>query len=36
MPQVPGSPIFSLQINPSPDSNALEDNPIIMVFDIVR
>ena len=34
--QVPASPIFSLQINPSPDLIALVENPIMMIFDVVR
>ena len=34
--QVSASPIFSLQIDPSPDSNTLMDNPIMMMFDVVR
>ena len=33
---VPASPIFSLQIDPLPASSTLEDNPIMMVFDVVR
>ena len=33
--QVPASPIFSLQIDPSPDSNTLVENPIMMMFDVV-
>ena len=36
MSQVPVSPIFSLQINPSPDLIALVENPIMMIFDLVR
>ena len=35
-PQVPASPIFSLQINPPPDPAALKSNPITMMFDVVR
>ena len=35
VPQLPASPIFSLQINPSPDSNTLAKNPIMMMFDVV-
>ena len=34
--QVPASPIFSLQINPAPDLIALVENPIMMIFDVVR
>jgi len=33
LPRAPASPIFSLQIDPLPD---LENNPIMMVFDVVR
>ena len=37
VPQYPASPIFSLQINPLPaDPNALVNNPILMMFDVVR
>ena len=35
-PQVPASPIFSLQIDPPPDPVALMSNPIMMMFDVVR
>ena len=35
-PQVPASPIFSLQIDPPPDPVALMNNPIMMMFDVVR
>ena len=35
-PQVPASPIFSLQIDPPPDSATLEKNPITMIFDVVK
>ena len=36
LPQVPASPIFSLQINPLPDPSVLVKNPIVMMFDVVR
>ena len=36
VPQVPSSPIFSLRINPFPGLNSLAENPIMMVFDVVR
>ena len=36
VPEVPVSPIFSLQINPLPDLNILVENPIMMMFDVVR
>ena len=35
-PQVPASPIFSLQIDPPPDPDTLEKNPITMMFDVVK
>ena len=35
-PQVPASPIFSLQIDPPPDPEILANNPIMMMFDVVR
>ena len=35
--QLPASPNFSLQIDPLPaDSNSFINNPILMVFDVVR
>ena len=34
-PQVPASPIFSLQIEPVPDPVILRNNPIMMMFDVV-
>jgi len=36
MPQVPASPIFSLQIDPPPNPDTLAKNPITMVFELVR
>ena len=37
VPQVPHSPIFSLQIDPLPaDPNILVNYPIVMMFDVVR
>ena len=33
--QAPISPIFSLQVDPPPDPDALENNPITMMFDVV-
>ena len=35
-PEVPVSPIFSLQMDPPPDPVALVKNPIRMTFDVVR
>ena len=34
--EVPASPIFSLQIDPSPDLTTLVENPIMMMFDVVH
>ena len=34
-PQVPASPIFSLQIDPLPDPVILQNNPIMIMFDVV-
>ena len=34
--QVTASPIFSLQIDPSPDLAALVEDPIMMMFDVVH
>ena len=36
MSQTPASPIFSLQIDPPPDPEILEKNPIMMMFELVR
>ena len=37
VPQYPNSPILSLQIDPLPaDPSALVNNPIMMMFDVVR
>ena len=37
VPQVRSSPIFSLQIDPLPtDPSNLVNNPILMMFDVVR
>ena len=35
-PELPVSPIFSLQINPLPDAKTLKETPIMMTFDVVR
>ena len=36
VPQVPASPIFSLQVDPLPsDPNSLVNNPIMIMFDVV-
>ena len=35
-PEVPASPIFSVQMDPPPDPVALVKNPIRMMFDVVR
>ena len=36
VPQIPSSPIFSLQIDPLPaDPNTLVNYPIMMMFDVV-
>ena len=35
VPQLPASPIFSLQINPLPDLSIILENPIMMMFDVV-
>ena len=35
-PQVPASAIFSLQIDPLPDPVTLANNPIMIIFDVVR
>ena len=34
--EVTASPIFSLQIDPSPDLTTLVENPIMMMFDVVH
>ena len=34
-PPVTASSIFSLQMDPVPDSATLEKNPIMMMFDVV-
>ena len=34
--EAPASPIFSLQIDPSPDLTTLVENPIMMMFDVVH
>ena len=37
VPQYPASPVFSLQIDPLPsDPSVLVNNPIVMMFDVVR
>ena len=37
VPQYPNSPILSLQIDPLPaDPSTLVNNPILMMFDVVR
>ena len=37
VPKVPASPIFSLQMDPLPDDpNTLVNNPIMIMFDVVR
>ena len=37
VPQYPNSPILSLQIDPFPaDPSAIVNNPIMMMFDVVR
>ena len=37
VPQYPDSPVFSLQIDPlPPDPSVLVNNPIVMMFDVVR
>ena len=35
-PQVPASPIFSLQMDPLPDQIALVKDPITITFNVVR
>ena len=34
--QVTASPLFSLQIDPSPDLTTLVEDPIMMMFDVVH